>query len=125
MLLTISVTVIAASILVVVFFLIPVLLQFHRTLCEMKKLIETLNVQIEPLSRNLNDILRQTKDILQTIGQHVDRMEEGVMALRNIAVRLQEFQKELQDRVFPLFKMVSLVGIGGKGLLSVLKFFRR
>lgn len=125
MLLTISVTVIAASILVVVFFLIPVLLQFHRTLCEMKKLIETLNVQIEPLSRNLNDILRQTKDILQTIGQHVDRMEEGVMALRNIAVRLQEFQKELQDKVFPLFKMVSLVGIGGKGLLSVLKFFRR
>jgi len=125
MLLTISVTVIAASILVVVFFLIPVLLQFHRTLCEMKKLIETLNVQIEPLSRNLNDILRQTKDIMQTIGQHVDRMEEGVMALRNVAVRLQEFQKELQDRVFPLFKMVSLVGIGGKGLLSVLKFFRR
>lgn len=125
MLLTISVTVIAASILVVVFFLIPVLLQFYRTSCELKKLIETVNAQIEPLSRSLNDVLRQTRDMLQSIGRQVDRMEEGVIAVRDIAVRVQEFQKDIQERVFPLLKVAGLVGIGGKGLLSFIKFFRR
>jgi uncharacterized protein YoxC len=125
MLLTISVTVIAASILVVVFFLIPVLLQFYRTSCELKKLIENVNAQIEPLSRSLNDVLRQTRDMLQSIGRQVDRMEEGVIAVRDIAVRVQEFQKDIQERVFPLLKVAGLVGIGGKGLLSFIKFFRR
>mgnify|MGYP001596481861 CR=1 FL=1 len=125
MLLTISVTVIAASILVVVFFLIPVLLQFYRTSCELKKLIENVNAQIEPLSRSLNDVLRQTRDMLQSIGRQVDRMEEGVIAVRDIAVRVQEFQKNIQERVFPLLKVAGLVGIGGKGLLSFIKFFRR
>jgi uncharacterized protein YoxC len=125
MLLTISVTVIAASILVVVFFLIPVLLQFYRTSCELKKLIETLNVQIEPLSRDLNDILRQTRDILQSIGRQVDQMEEGVSAVRDIAVRLQEFQKEIQERIFSLLKLAGLVGAVSKGLPFFVKFFRR
>jgi len=125
MLLTISVTVIAASILVVLFFLIPVLRQFYRTSCELKKLIETVNAQIEPLGRSLNDVLRQTRDMLQSIGRQVDRMEEGVIAVRDIAVRLQEFQKDIQERVFPLLKVAGLVGIGGKGLLSFIKFFRR
>ena len=125
MLLTISVTVIAASILVVLFFLIPVLRQFYRTSCELKKLIETVNAQIEPLGRSLNDVLRQTRDMLQSIGRQVDRMEEGVIAVRDIAVRLQELQKDIQERVFPLLKVAGLVGIGGKGLLSFIKFFRR
>jgi len=125
MLLTISVTVIAASILVVLFFLIPVLRQFYRTSCELKKLIETVNAQIEPLGRSLNDVLRQTRDMLQSIGRQVDRMEEGVIAIRDIAVRLQELQKDIQERVFPLLKVAGLVGIGGKGLLSFIKFFRR
>ena len=125
MLLTISVTVIAASILVVVFFLIPVLLQFYRTSCELKKLIENVNAQIEPLSRSMDDVFRQTRDMLQSIGRQVDRMEEGVIAVRDIAVRVQEFQKDIQERVFPLLKVAGLVGIGGKGLLSFIKFFRR
>jgi len=125
MLLTISVTVIAASVLAVVFFLIPVLLQFYRTCCEVKKLTESLNVQIESLSHNLNDVLHQMRDMLQSIGRQVNQMEEGVIAVRDIAVRLQEFQREIQERVFPLFKVASLVGLGSKGLLSFIKFFRR
>jgi uncharacterized protein YoxC len=109
----------------VLFFLIPVLRQFYRTSCELKKLIETVNTQIEPLGRSLNDVLRQTRDMLQSIGRQVDRMEEGVIAIRDVAVRLQELQKDIQERVFPLLKVAGLVGIGGKGLLSFIKFFRR
>ncbi|MGD0916656.1 MAG: DUF948 domain-containing protein [Thermodesulfobacteriota bacterium] len=125
MLLTISITVIAACVLVIAFFLVPVLLQVYRTSCELSKLIETLEVQIEPLSHNVNDVLHQTKDVLQSIGRQVDQMEEGVVAVRNIAVRLQEFQREIQEKVFPLFKVASLVSIGSRGLLSFVKFFRR
>jgi uncharacterized protein YoxC len=125
MLLTVSVTVIAVCFLILIFFLSPLLLQFYRLSCELKKLVETLRIQIEPLTRDLTDILRQTKDILQSFHREVDQIEEGVSAVSDIAVRLKELQKQVQQRVeTPLFELVTLIGSMIKRFQSIIKFFR-
>lgn len=125
MLVTISVTVIAACTLIVLFFLLPVLLQVYRTSCEIKKLSETVRVQIVPLSTQLTEVMHEAKNLLQSIGGQVDQIHEAIIALRDIAVRLQEFQRLIRDKTVPLLKLASLIGFGGKGLLSFVKLFRR
>jgi uncharacterized protein YoxC len=125
MLLTISVTVMAACVFIVMFFLVPVLLQLYRTSCEIKKLTETLNAQIVPLSSQLAEVMCEAKGLIQSIGRQADHVDEGITALRDIAIRLQEFQSAIRDKTLPLIKLASVIGFGGKGLLSFIKFFRR
>ena len=52
-LLTISVTVIAAIMVLALIFLIPVLLQVRRTAHEAEKLIDSVRVQVAPVSRDI------------------------------------------------------------------------
>jgi uncharacterized protein YoxC len=56
MLLTISVTVIAASIVLLIVFMIPVLLQIRRTARELEKLIDTTRMQLVPVSHDLTAV---------------------------------------------------------------------
>jgi uncharacterized protein YoxC len=124
MLLTVSVTVIAACFLILIFFLSPLILQFYRLSCELKKLTEFIRIQIEPITRDLTDILCQTKDILQSLHREVNQIEEGVSAVRDIAVRLKELQKQVQQRVeTPLIELAALIGSMIKGFQSIIKFF--
>jgi uncharacterized protein YoxC len=125
MLLTISVTVIAACFLILVFFLSPLIVQLYRLSCELKKLAETTRIQIEPITQDLTDILRQTKDILRSLHREVGQREEGVSAVRDIAVRLRELQEQVQQRVeIPLIELATLIGPIIKGFQSIIKFFR-
>ncbi len=125
MLLEISVTVIAACTLVLMIFLIPVLLQFSRTADELKRLIQILSAQILPLSSQMSEVMRQAEDLIQSVHQEAEHLGEGMTALRDVAIRLREFQREIQEKTFPLVKLASLIGFGGKGLLSFIKLFRR
>jgi uncharacterized protein YoxC len=124
MLLTVSVTVIAACFLILVFFLSPLILQWYRLSCELKKLAETIRIQIEPITQDLTEILRQTKDILQSLHREVGQIEEGVSAARDIAVRLKELQQQVQQRVeTPLIELATLIRPIIKGFQSIIKFF--
>jgi len=125
MLLDISVTVIAACILIFMIFLIPVLLQFSRTVDELKRLIQILSAQILPLSSQMSEVMRQAEDLIQSVHQETEHLGEGMTALRDVAIRLREFQREIQEKTFPLVKLASLIGFGGKGVLSFIKLFRR
>ena len=52
-LLAISITVIAAILVLVLIFLIPVLLQVRRTVHEAEKLIDSVRLQVAPVSHDL------------------------------------------------------------------------
>jgi uncharacterized protein YoxC len=126
MLLTISVTVIAASIVVVAIILIPVILQIRRTAREAEKLLETARMQVVPLSHDLTVISREVSGILQSVHRQVDRVEEGIATVQGAAERLRDFEEAILTRVEePLFELAALVRAVSRGIGAFLGFFRR
>ena len=125
MLLTISVTAIAASIVVVAIILIPVVLQIRRTAREAEKLLETARMQIVPLSHDLTVISKDVSSIVQSIHRQVDRVEEGIATVQDAAGRLREFEETVVAIVEePLLKLATLVSAVSRGILAFLRFFR-
>ncbi len=126
MLLTISVTVIAASIVLFVIFLVPVLLQIKRTSHELEKFFETARMQVTPLSHDLTAISLEIKGILQTLRRQVDKVEDGVNTVRDAALRLKALQEEVQQIVeIPFLELASLVRGVSRGVEAFLRVLRR
>ncbi len=126
MLQTISITVIAASIVVVAIVLIPVILQIRRTAREAEKLMETARMQLVPLSHDLTVISREVSSILQSVHRQVDRVEEGIATVQGAAERLRDFEEAILIRVEePLLELAALVRAVSRGIGAFLAFFRR
>jgi uncharacterized protein YoxC len=110
MLLTISVTVIAAIMVVAVLFLFPVLLQIRRTARQMEKFLETTHVQIIPLIHDLATLSKEINGILRSIHRQVDRVEDSITTFQDIAVRLRELEEGILNNVSgPLLKLTTLI----------------
>jgi uncharacterized protein YoxC len=126
MLQTISITVIAAAIVVVAIVLIPVILQIRRTAREAEKLLETARMQLVPLSHDLTVISREVSSILQSVHRQVDRVEEGIATVQGAAERLRDFEEAILIRVEePLLELAALVRAVSRGIGAFLGFFRR
>jgi uncharacterized protein YoxC len=126
MLVTISVTVIAASVVVFTFFLIPVLLQVRRTSRELEKLIDTTRLQIVPLSHDLTAISSEVNGILRSLHRQMDKVEEGITSVRDVARNFQVFQMEIQRVVEePLIQLATLAKGVIRGFEAILSFLRR
>jgi len=125
MLQTISVTVIAASVVVVAIVLIPVILQIRRTAREAEKFLETARMQIVPLSHDLTVISKEVSDIVQSIHRQVDRVEEGIATVQDAARRLREFEETVVAIAEePLLRLATLVSAVSRGIMAFLRFFR-
>ncbi len=118
----ISISVIAAIMVVAVITLIPVLLQVRRTAREAEKVLETVRTQILPLSHDLTLVSTEVKGILESLHRQFEKAEDSIIAVRDSAERLRDFEEEVLDRFgAPLFKLATLVGAVGKGVET---FFR-
>ena len=118
----ISISVIAAILVVAVVALIPVLVQVRRTAREAEKVLETVRTQILPLSHDLSVVSCEVKEILESIHRQVERAEDSITAVRDSAERLRDFEEEVLDRFgTPLFKLATLFGAVGRGVEA---FFR-
>jgi uncharacterized protein YoxC len=104
-LLTISVTVIASILVLILIFLIPVLLQVRRTAHEAEKLIDSVRLQVAPISRDIVLISRDVKSIVQSVQRQVDLVEGGVEAVHGMAVRIKQFQCGIKE---PLFSFIAV-----------------
>ncbi|MGD0917850.1 MAG: DUF948 domain-containing protein [Thermodesulfobacteriota bacterium] len=105
MLLTISVTVIAAIMVVALLVQIPILLKVRRTAREIEGFFETARTQIIPLSHDLTTLSGKIQDTLQSIHRQSDILGESMTTVRDTAVRLQNLHK-IGD---PLVKFPVLV----------------
>ncbi|OGP68926.1 MAG: hypothetical protein A2170_10255 [Deltaproteobacteria bacterium RBG_13_53_10] len=113
----ISISVIAAIMVVAVITLIPVLLQVRRTAREAEKVLETVRTQILPLSHDLTVVSTEVKAILESIHRQVERAEDSIIAVRDSAERLRDFEEEVLDRFgAPLFKLATVVGAVSRGV---------
>jgi uncharacterized protein YoxC len=104
-LLAISVAVIAVVLVLILIFLVPVLLQVRRTAHEAEKLIDSVRLQVAPVSRDLGLISRDVKSIVQSIQRQVDRVEGGIETVRDMAVRIKLFQRWVTEPLLQLAKV--------------------
>ena len=122
----ISVTVIAAIMVLALIFQIPVLLQVRRTAREAEKLIDSVRVQVAPLSRDVGLISQDVKSILQSIHRQVGRVEDGIETVHDMAVRVKEFQLEVKRRIEePLLQLAAVMGGVKRGVEAISSIFRR
>jgi len=121
-----SVTVIAAIMALLLIFLIPVLLQVRRTVQEAEKLIDSVRLQVAPISRDIGVISRDVKGIVQSIHRQVDRVEDGIETVHDMTLRVKEFQAEVQRRVEqPLLQLAAVLGGIKQGIEGVARIFYR
>ena len=126
MVLTISLSVIAASLVVAVIILVLTLLQIRRAARAVEKVLETARMQFAPLSHDLTGISQGVNGILQSIHRQVDKAEESITAVRDTAVRLREFEEEVINRVEePLLEIATLFGAVGRGVGTLIRMIRR
>jgi len=121
----ISVTVIAAIMVLGLIFMIPVLLQIRRTAREAEKLIDTVRAQVAPVSRDIVVISREVISILQSIHRQVDRVEEGLETVNDMVISVKEFQEELKWRTGkPLLQLAAVIGGLKRGFEAVARMFK-
>jgi uncharacterized protein YoxC len=126
MVLTISVTVIAAILILILIFFIPVLLQVRRTAHEAEKLIDFLRLQVAPVSHDVTAISLEVKSVIQSIHRQVDRVEGGIETVRDMALRVKEFQIEVQRRIEDPLVQLAVVLLGVKrGVEAIANMFSR
>ena len=124
--LTISVTVIAAILVLILIFLIPVLLRVRRTAHEAEKLIDSVRLQVVPVSRDITAISREVKSVIQSIHRQVDRVEGGIETVHDMAVRVKEFQLEVKRRIEePLLQLAAVLGGVKRGVEAISSIFYR
>ena len=125
-LMAISVTVIAAIMVSVLILLIPVFLQVRRTAREAEKLIDSVRVQVAPVSRDVGLISRDVKSMVQSIHRQVGRLEDGIETVRDVAVRVKEFQLEVKRRIEePMLQLAAVLGSVKRGVEAISSIFCR
>jgi uncharacterized protein YoxC len=125
-LMAISFTVIAAIMVLALIFLIPALLQVRRTAQEAEKLIDSVRVQVAPISRDIGMISRDVKSIVQSIHRQTDRVEDGIETVHDMALRVKGFQTEVQRRIEqPLLELAAVLGGIRRGVEGIGKIFCR
>jgi len=125
-LMTVSVTVITAIQVLVPIVLIPALLQVRRTAREAEKLIDSVRTQVAPLSRDMGVISRDVKSIVQSVHRQVDRVEDGIESVHGMAVRVTEFQREIQRKVeVPLLQVSAVLGSLKNGVEAMARILLR
>ncbi len=125
-LLTISVTVIAVILVFILICLIPVLLQVRRTANEAEKLIDSVRLQVAPFIRDITAIVLDIKSVIQSIHQQLDKADAGIKTVHDIAVRVIEFQSEIQRRIEePLLQLSAIFSGLKRGFEAVTRIFLR
>jgi uncharacterized protein YoxC len=126
MALTISIIVIAASLVVSVLMQILTLLQIRRAAREVEKVLETARMQFAPLSHDLTVISQKVNGILQSFHRQVDKADEAVTTVRDAAARLREFEEEVLYKIEePLLEIATLFGAVGRGVGAFVRMIHR
>lgn len=126
MLTSISVTVIAAFIVIFVLALIPVLWQVRRAAKEAEKLLETIRLQIAPVAHDVARVVDDVRDLVKQAQRQMGKVEESVDAVRDTVVKLRDVESLLRDRIEkPLLGIVGTVGALLKGVRVFLQYVRK
>jgi hypothetical protein len=66
---------------------------------------------VAPVSSDVGLISRDVKSIVQSIHRQVDRIEDGIETVHDMAIRAKEFQWEAKRKIEnPLFQLAAVLG---------------
>ncbi len=106
----ISLTIIAVILIVILVVSIPVLLQVRRTAREAEKLVDAVRMQVAPISRDIGLVSGEVRSIVQSIHRQVDRVQEGIETVHDMATHAKQFQNEIQQRIKqPLVQLEAII----------------
>jgi len=122
----ISVIVIAAILVLILILLIVVLLQVRRAARETEKLIDSIRLQMAPVSCDLGLIVGDVKSIVQSVHRQLVVVEDGIETVHDMALRANAFQIGIQHRIEEHLFQIAAVFIGVKrGVEAVARFLGR
>ncbi len=118
----ISVAVIAFFVVVFVIGLLIVLAQIRKTAKEAEKFLDTARQHIGPISHDLTIILNDAKRITQSVQLQMSKVEKGVEEIKEIATRINEFEKLVQEKIEqPVLAVASLVAALSKPVKALIE----
>ncbi len=95
----ISVLIIGISVLILVAFLVPTVLQLRRSASELEKVSSNLNRRLPGILANLEDITTNLSAILNAGRQHTDTVGEAVEEIKGLVDDVVQFEKALKKQV--------------------------
>jgi len=91
---------------------------------EAEKLIDSVRLQVAPVSRDVGLISRDVKSLVQSIHRQVGRVEDGIETVHDMAVLVKEFQFEIKRRIeLPMLQLAAVIGGMKRGIEAVPAFF--
>ncbi len=123
MLIEISVLVIAVFVVIFVVGLLIVFMQIRRTAREAEKFLDTARHHVAPLAHDAAVILNDTKKVVQSIERQIDKMEDGVTAIKETAEHVRQFEADIAERIEePLLEITSFVAALARVLRAIGSF---
>lgn len=123
---TVSVAVIAVVMIVFGFAGTLAALRIRSAAREVERLAESARLQVAPVSHDLTVISQEARRILETVRSQVDKVDDGVAALRDTALRIRDFEQELERRVTaPLMEAVAVINAVARGVEAFYRVLRK
>jgi peptidoglycan hydrolase CwlO-like protein len=112
-LLAVSVTVIAAIMMIRAVFEIFALVQVRRATCEAEKLLASVRREVSLISN-------EVKSLVQSIHEQTDRVEDSIETLHDMAAWMKAFQSEIKPGIEEtLLQLAAVIGSGRRGVEAV------
>ncbi len=122
----ISLIVIAVILVVILLFFIPALLQVRRTARETEKLVDSLRMEVVPISRDVGFISKDIRGIIESVRRQMNRVEDGIETVCDMATRAKDFQNGIQQKIEqPLVQIAAIMAGMQRGIEVMRRVFRR
>lgn len=111
-----SLAIIAALFLLNTIFLVAVLVRALGVLREARKFIEMVRLQIAPLTYDAGRIMNDVRSIVHKTEREMDKLGDGLTAVRDTARNIKEFEELIQERIErPLLDITAILSAIVKG----------
>ncbi len=111
-----SVAIIAGLLFINTLFIIAGIVKVMKTMTEAQKFIEMVRLQIAPVSHDVTQILTDVRSIVRSAEKDMDKVSDGLAAMRDTAENLKEFEERIQDRIErPLLDIAATLSAIAKG----------
>lgn len=110
------------AILAITIFLVPLLIQLRRVGEKAESLLDTLNQEIPPLVKNLNESAAELGVLANSLNRKIDDVEQILSLARNASDNILHTSDLFSKTLLP---MITKVGSFGAGLYAFINFIRR
>lgn len=122
--LTSSVAIIAGLLALNTLFFLGAIIKAIKVLGETQKFVEMARLQMAPISHDVAQILGDLRSITKSIDKEMDKVGEGLSALRDTAKNVRDFELLLQERIErPLLDVTAILAGLVKGIQVFWKHF--